>query len=401
MKRHMADKLLLKICDNSWDTASRDRRELSVCRELGARVLVMARGEPSDHGRQDTDGENEVLYYGTRPLGDRVLKMLNRLAAVVIWANAARKLKADVISGHNLPGLAIGWVSNWFVPRKKKALLVYDAHEYEAGRIAGRSRLLQWAIRQAERFLIQRCAFSIMINESIAQAVQADYHMSLPIVIAKSTPGYWHLDEGETARIRREYCEELGVPEDTFIASYHGNIQPFRGLEEILEALRLDPTLYSVWIGNAQTEETKAYEQSLLQRAKETGVADRLLRYPAQAREVLWKYVSAVDAAIVMMNGAQNPNYKYALPNKFFESIQSMTPIICSDTVEMGQIVKKYDIGLLVPSGDGAALAAAIERLREDRAMYERFKKNLVRAKEELCWEHEKENLKKAYQKYL
>lgn len=400
MKRHMADKLLLKICDNSWDTASRDRRELSVCRELGARVLVMARGEPSDHGRQDTDGENEVLYYGTRPLGDRVPKMLNRLAAVVIWANAARKLKADVISGHNLPGLAIGWVSNWFVPRKKKALLVYDAHEYEAGRIAGRSRLLQWAIRQAERFLIQRCAFSIMINESIAQAVQADYHMSLPIVIAKSTPGYWHLDKSESARIRREYCEKLGVPEDTFIVSYHGNIQQFRGLEEIIEALRLDPTLYSVWIGNAQTEEAKVYEQTLLQRAKETGVADRLLRYPAQPRDELWKYVSAAAAAIAM-NDSRNPNYKYALPNKFFESIQSMTPIICSDTVEMGQIVKKYDIGLLVPSGDGAALAAAIERLREDRAMYERFKKNLVRAKEELCWEHEKENLKKAYQKYL
>ena len=144
----MSEKLLLKICNNSWETASRDRRELSACRELGARILVMAKGEPSDRGRKGTDGENTVLYYGTRPLGPSAPKMLNRLAATVIWANTARKMKADVISGHNLPGLAIGWMSNWFVPKKKRALLVYDAHEYEAGRIAGRSKLLCWIIRK-------------------------------------------------------------------------------------------------------------------------------------------------------------------------------------------------------------------------------------------------------------
>lgn len=38
-------KLVLKIVLNSWDNASRDRRELSVVRESGADVIVMATGK--------------------------------------------------------------------------------------------------------------------------------------------------------------------------------------------------------------------------------------------------------------------------------------------------------------------------------------------------------------------
>lgn len=81
-------KLVLKICDNSWETASRDRRELSVCKELGARVLVMAKGEPQDDGREGQYGGFDILYYGTRPLGDRFSKNLNRVVAIFHWAKA-------------------------------------------------------------------------------------------------------------------------------------------------------------------------------------------------------------------------------------------------------------------------------------------------------------------------
>ena len=40
-------KLVLKIAANTWENASRDIRELSVVQELGADVLVMAKGDKS------------------------------------------------------------------------------------------------------------------------------------------------------------------------------------------------------------------------------------------------------------------------------------------------------------------------------------------------------------------
>jgi len=394
-------KLVLKICKNSWETASRDRRELSVCKELGAAVLVMAKGNPEDCGRKGQYEGYDVVYYGTRPLGEKFPKVINRGFAIFQWAKAARKIKPHIISGHNLSGLAIGWMSNWFLPKKKKALLVYDAHEYEMGRLSEHGRVLRKLIPKAEKFLIKRCAFSIMINEGIVEQVKKDYRMEFPAVVAKSTPEYWQLDAEEIQKTRAKYCERLGIPMDSFILSYHGNIQKHRGLEEILDALEADDSLYAVWTGSPQTPENIKYEKSLLTRAAKKGVADRLLRFPAQPHAELWKHVGAASAEAVVMNDSENLNYKFALPNKFFEAIQSLSPIICSNTDEMARIVKKYDIGILIPSGDGEALAKAAAQLRNDKKMYERFKSNLVAAKADLCWEKEKEKLSEIYGLYL
>lgn len=395
------EKLVLKICKNSWETASRDRRELSVCRELGAKVLVMAKGNPDDAGRFGKCNGFDVMYYGTRPLGNHIPKAINQMIAVFQWAGAAKKLKPSIITGHNLSGLAIGWIANFILPKSEKALLVYDAHEYEMGRLSEHNKIAQFFIPKAEKFLIKRCAFSIMINEGIAAQVKKDYRLDFPVVIAKSTPELWQLDEKEIARIRTEYHEKLGIPEGSFILSYHGNIQRHRGLEEILSALEQDETLYAVWVGSPQTEEMKAYEDQLVQRAKKNGVDKRLLRYPAQPHSELWKYVAAASAEAVVMNEGQNPNYRFALPNKFFEAIQSLSPIICTNTVEMSRIINRYDIGILIPSGDGAALVKAALMLREDKELYEKYKKNLVLAKNDLCWENEKKSLKETYARYL
>ena len=50
---------------------------------------------------------------------------------------------------------------------------------------------------------------------------------------------------------------------------------------------------------------------------------------------------------------------------------------------------------------DPKAIADAILRMRDDRAFYAECKEHLKVAKEELCWEREKQNLKQAYKAIL
>ncbi|MBS4025867.1 MAG: group 1 glycosyl transferase, partial [Clostridia bacterium] len=93
--------------------------------------------------------------------------------------------------------------------------------------------------------------------------------------------------------------------------------------------------------------------------------------------------------------------YYYMLPNKFFENIQSLTPIIGSDFPEIRRIIKGYNIGLCVNPERIDEIANAIEEMRKNREMYSWFKRNLKYAKDELCWENERNVLEEAYGKIL
>ena len=130
---------VLKIALSEWKNASRDARELKVCMELGAEVVVLAKGNAQDRGREDLVNGFRVLRYTTRPY-PTIPVVLNRIISVFMWAKYAATLDADVISGHDIDGWTVGWLSKLF-NRRKKPVMVYDSHEFELGRNKDRSRI--------------------------------------------------------------------------------------------------------------------------------------------------------------------------------------------------------------------------------------------------------------------
>lgn len=389
-------KRVLKICPDVWKNASRDKRELTVCRELGMETLVMDKGAPGDSFREDEVDGFPVYHFSTRPLGTaRRLAPFNHVLTLFIWGRKARKFHADIISGHDLPGLFVGYLSNFGSSHKAK--LIYDSHEFELGRNARRSRLQLWIIKHMERFLIRRCAFSIMVNDSIADEVQRIHRLKGRSVVARNMPPYWELDIAETARVRAGLLEKLGLPEDAFLVMFHGGLARGRGIENLLRAAALAPGVGTVILGNAPDENYPAALQAL---CRELGIQDRTLFLPAVPVETLRNYVGAADIDAVLFQPTVRSHYM-VLPNKFFESIQSLTPLVASNFPEMGSIVREYGAGLLVDPDNVEEIAAAIRRMRDDRAFYAACKENLKRAKEELCWEREQAALKEAYRRIM
>ena len=53
-------------------------------------------------------------------------------------------------------------------------------------------------------------------------------------------------------------------------------------------------------------------------------------------------------------------------------------------------IIEKYNIGLTCDPKNLQEIDSCIERMRTDKAFYAQCKENLKRAKQELCWENEK-----------
>jgi glycosyltransferase involved in cell wall biosynthesis len=87
-------------------------------------------------------------------------------------------------------------------------------------------------------------------------------------------------------------------------------------------------------------------------------------------------------------------NYYYALPNKLFDYIHAEVPVICSALPEIKNIVDKYEIGLSVNIHDEKHLADIISFAINNTEQYNKWKINCIKAKNELCWEKEKEKLK-------
>lgn len=91
----------------------------------------------------------------------------------------------------------------------------------------------------------------------------------------------------------------------------------------------------------------------------------------------------------------------YSLPNKFFESIQALTPIVASDFPEMRRIIAQYKIGLNCNSDDLNQINSCIERMRVDKEYYRKCKENLEIAKKDFCWENEKKILVNEFSKLV
>lgn len=200
------NKLVLKIAANTWENASRDARELSVVRELGADVIVMAKGERT--GVWETVREFPVYRMSTRPLGRLAPNFLNRFFAVFTWACQARRFNPDVISGHDLVPLFIGWLSTCFRKKEHRPKLVYDSHEFTiySGR---KSRMETFLITHLERFLIKKSAFVIEVNDLIADEVQRIHKLKKRPVVVRNIPERWNVDPAVCQKVREQIMESF------------------------------------------------------------------------------------------------------------------------------------------------------------------------------------------------
>lgn len=384
--------LLLKVCGGTWESASRDIRELSVARELGADIEVVAKGEHT--GTIDTVAGYKVNRVSTRPLGNHVSKRMNRIVALFVWANFVRKFDADIISGHDILGLSIGFMSN--IGKKRKAQLVYDSHEFEIKKSAARGAMAAFMIMHLERFLMKKCAFTIMVNDSIADKVREIHKQESRAIVVRNIPTNWCIDKKEIEKTRKNVLETLGLDNETFIVMYHGALFRDRGIENMLKATAQLENVCAVILGNGE----KQYIDELKKLCDELNIGKKVLFHKAVSHEELYKYVGAANVGAVILLPVVE-NHVFALPNKLFENIQSLTPVIVSNFPELGRLTDKYGIGLKVNPSNINEIADAIEKMRTNKQFYHKCKENLVVAKNELCWENEKRGLKEAYEKIL
>lgn len=387
--------LYLKLAFDEFKNASHDKRELSVARELGYDVLVLATTKDR-RGFLENHGGFPLRRISTRRLGiANWMRPLNRILAFFQSVIEARRMNADIISGHDYVATLAAYMANYF--KSKKSKIIYDSHEFELYRYdPARTEFQRKIIKAVEGFLIRRVDLTLMVGDKIADGVQEIYHLETRPTVVRNIPPYWHLEPEKSAEIRAMFLEE--IESSRVLLMYHGGIMPGRGIECAIKALALLPEDTGLIVMGYGEQSMIEALQTL---AEELDVQGRVLFHPAVSVADLKDYIGAVDVELVLIEGEYCASYAYSLPNKFFESIQADVPMVCSALLEMGAIVQQYDIGLLVNENDEKSVAKAVLKLREDKKLYARLKENMQKAKKELCWEKESVKLKSAIQQMV
>lgn len=113
---------------------------------------------------------------------------------------------------------------------------------------------------------------------------------------------------------------------------------------------------------------TSEYMTSLLDRAAELGVAERVHILPYVPHYQVVPFLSAADVGVIPIH--HWPNHEIALITKFFEYSHARLPFVVSDVKTMGEMVAKTGQGEVFTAEDVSDYVRAVTAVLADPKKY-------------------------------
>ena len=188
---------------------------------------------------------------------------------------------------------------------------------------------------------------------------------------------------------------ELGLAEGAPLCVAAGRLVRKKGFEFLIDALPGVPGVILAVAG----EGTLADE--LHARARAAGVADRVRFLGNQPQDRVGELFAAADL-ICLPSVRDSSGNVDGLPNAVLEALASGTPLITTTAGGIGAVVEDGRTAIVVPEGDGAAIAEAMRRLLGNPALARQMGgagRAVVR--EHFGWERAAERFEAAYDRAL
>lgn len=261
----------------------------------------------------------------------------------------SRAPRGDLVHGMAFMGIPVALT----VGERDGVPVVYDARDIylDARNMARMGRLPRYLIGRAERGWAVASSRVITVNDAYADVLAARWPVERPLVVMNCSYRF----VPPTPRDRR-FHEALGLPASERVVLYHGGLFPWRGIEQLMEAIRLVPGATLVLMGYGILEPTlRAWAAD-----PATGGKVRVMG-PVSPTE-LHDWVAAADVAGMPIQG-DTLNHRLTTPNKLFEAMAAGVPSVVSDLPGMSAVVRDTECGILVDPTDVTGIADAIRRI--------------------------------------
>lgn len=289
-----------------------------------------------------------------------------------LYHELKRRISKDVILHAN--DVDALW-PNYILAKKYNLPLVFDSHEIFSEMPAVQGRFSQKVWRYIERNVIPELKFMMTASYSYAAWFKKQY--GIDAVVVQNLPK------------KLSIIQEDNIHQ-TKIILYQGAINPFRGLDKVIQSMKLVEGAELHIAGDGPMK--SSYEELVVQLGLASKVKFLGKLHPDDLREVT-KH-SDVGLSIEENGG---PSYLYSFPNKVSDYIQARVPVVLVNFPEMNRIITEYKVGELIENHDYETLANAIKKvLKNGKAFY---KDELERAANDLCWEKETSKILELFQK--
>ena len=161
-----------------------------------------------------------------------------------------------------------------------------------------------------------------------------------------------------------------GLPDGARVL-YAGQLYPWKGVDVLVEAVALVPQARLVVAGGLEGEGDLARVRALV-RARGIGERTEMLGTIPQGQVAAEMAKAAVVVAPFLRSAMTE---RHTSPLKAFEAMAAGRPIVASDLPSSREILEDGRTAILVPPGEAAPLAGAVDRLLRDRPLALRLAK--------------------------
>lgn len=188
----------------------------------------------------------------------------------------------------------------------------------------------------------------------------------------------------------------LGLGSDQKILLFQGGFSPNRGIKILLEAAAKLPDNWTiVFMGWGKLEEEIVRRGKSLNESRD-GLKPAIKVIPPVSQEHLQEWTAGATLGVIPYENI-NMNHLYCTPNKLWEYPNSGVPILATDLVEMGNIVRTWNIGTLLPRDfNDSDILYALSSVNDQMLM--EWKSNCQKFSSEMSWETFEPELLNAYE---
>ncbi len=246
---------------------------------------------------------------------------------------------------------------------------VYDAHELftEMEEVVSRPstrRMWLWI----ERYTVPHFRHGYTVSATYAQEFHKRYGVGYAIV--------------RNATVLREMQQ---MPQERGYILYQGAVNKGRCFEQLLPAMKaVRGRLLICGDGNFMSQ-AKAI-------VKELGLEEKVIFTGYIPPTELPRYTRGAAVGITLFEARSLSNL-YSLANRFFDYMHAAVPQLAGAYPEYEAINRDFEIASLLTEVTPESIAAALNRLLEDKAYADKLRENCLRAREVYNWQAEEARL--------